>query len=171
MCLRGENHGSGKKKFLWRAVAVFGIIMMDCQEGAIVRMIRAVAFDMDDGDIKETIRPYIMGRIVDIEKFFSHYHCDPLEKNVCISFEITDHVLDWNNRTFNILFNEGNCSLTEQKADCHVAMSIATLTTLLLGYKTVLQLYRTERIQGDEHSVQRLDDVILHETPYISDYI
>lgn len=29
-----------------------------------------VAFDMDDGDIKETIRPYIMGRIVDIEKFF-----------------------------------------------------------------------------------------------------
>ena len=130
-----------------------------------------VAFDMDDGDIKETIRPYIMGRIVDIEKFFSHYHCDPLEKNVCISFEITDHVLDWNNRTFNILFNEGNCSLTEQKADCHVAMSIATLTTLLLGYKTVLQLYRTERIQGDEHSVQRLDDVILHETPYISDYI
>lgn len=48
LCLRGENHGSGKKKFLWRAVAVFGIIMMDCQEGAIVRMIRAVAFDMDD---------------------------------------------------------------------------------------------------------------------------
>ncbi|MCQ4991366.1 sterol carrier protein domain-containing protein [[Clostridium] symbiosum] len=50
-------------------------------------------------------------------------------------------------------------------------MSIATLTTLLLGYKMVLQLYRTERIQGDEYSVQRLDDVILHETPYISDYI
>ncbi len=46
-----------------------------------------VAFDMDDGDIKETIRPYIMGRIVDIEKFFSHYHCDPLEKNVCISLK------------------------------------------------------------------------------------
>ncbi len=130
-----------------------------------------VAFDMDDGDIKETIRPYIMGRIVDVEEFFSHYRCDPLEQNVCISFEITDHILDWNNRTLNILFNEGRCSLTDQKADSHVSMSIATLTTLLLGYKTVMQLHRTERIQGDEHSVQRLDDVIMHETPYISDYI
>jgi predicted acetyltransferase len=94
-----------------------------------------------------------------------------LAKNVCISFKITDEILDWNNRTFNILFNEGRCLLTDQKADYHVGMSIATLTTLLLGYKTAIQLYRRERIQGDEHSVLRLDDVILHETPYISDYI
>lgn len=105
------------------------------------------------------------------EKFLSNYQCDPIEKNVCVSIDITDKVLDWNNRTFNILFNEGHCSLTDKKADYHVAMSIATLTTLLLGYKTAMQFYRTERIQGDEHAVRRLDDIILHETPYISDYI
>lgn len=130
-----------------------------------------VAFDMDDGDIKETIRPYIMGRIVDVGEFFSHYRCDSIEKNVCIAFKITDTVCNWNNRTFNILFHEGRCSETSKKADYCVAMSIATLTTLLLGYKTAVQLYRIERIQGDEHSARRLDDVILHESPYISDYI
>lgn len=130
-----------------------------------------VAFDMDDGDIKETIRPYIMGRIVDFELFISQYHCDPLEKNVCIAFEITDSLLDWNNRTFHILFNEGRCTLTNTPTDYRVSMSIATLTTLFLGYKTAVQLYRRERIQGNERSVLRLDDVILHESPYISDYI
>ena len=30
-----------------------------------------IAFEMDDGDIREIIRPYIMGRIVDVEQFFS----------------------------------------------------------------------------------------------------
>lgn len=130
-----------------------------------------VAFDMDDGDIKELIRPYIMGRIVDIEMFFSQYRCDPLEQNVCISFEITDSVLEWNNRTFKVLFHDGRCSLTDSPASYSVAMSVATLTTLLLGYKTAMQLYRRERIKGSEESVQRIDDVLLHESPYISDYI
>ena len=36
-----------------------------------------IAFEMDDGDIKETIRPYAMGRIIDIESFLQDYPCDP----------------------------------------------------------------------------------------------
>lgn len=130
-----------------------------------------VAFYMDDGDIKEMIRPYIMGRIVDVEAFLTQYRCDPLEKNVSIAFEITDPVLDWNNRTLTVRFHEGQCTMTDTKPDYHVAMNVATLTTMLLGYKTAAQLYRFERIQGDEQAVRRLDDVILHESPYISDYI
>lgn len=130
-----------------------------------------VEFDMDDGDIKETIRPYIMGRIVDVTQFLSNYNCDPLERNVCIAFDISDPVLQWNNRTFHVLFHEGKCLITNQAAHYHVSMSIATLTTLLLGYKTAMQLYRIERIYGDAVSIKRLDDVIQHESPYISDYI
>lgn len=130
-----------------------------------------IAFDMDDGDIKETIRPYIMGRIVDIKQFLSHYRCDPLAQNISITFTISDPVLDWNNGAFHLLFHKGRCSLTSLPSELQLSMSIATLTTLLLGYKTAMQLYRREQIQGDEHAVRILDDVILHETPYISDYI
>ena len=36
-----------------------------------------VAFSLDDSDIKETIRPYIMGRIVDVAMFLENYRCDP----------------------------------------------------------------------------------------------
>lgn len=130
-----------------------------------------IAFDLDDSAIKETIRPYIMGRIVDIPAFLEQYSCDSSEKNVTIAFEIEDKLLDWNNQTFTVLFHEGKCTLTEEKADFTVGMTINSLSTLLLGYKTATQLYRMERISGTEQAIKRLDDVLLHEAPYISDYI
>ena len=45
-------------------------------------------------------------------------------------------------------------------------------TALLLGYKSAAQLYRRGRIETpNAEAIRRLDDAILHETPYISDYI
>ena len=43
--------------------------------------------------------------------------------------------------------------------------------TLLLGYKTAERLYAFERIEGKQEAVDRLDDVLFHKIPYISDYI
>ena len=50
-------------------------------------------------------------------------------------------------------------------------MNIATLTALLLGYKTAERLHGLERITGSENAIERLDDVLFHKIPYISDYI
>ena len=50
-------------------------------------------------------------------------------------------------------------------------LSIATLTALMLGYKTATKLQRLGRIEGEDRAVRLLDDVLLHEAPYISDYI
>ena len=130
-----------------------------------------IAFDMDDGDIREVIRPYIMGRIVDVEQFLVSYRCNPNEDGVTISFEITDRFLPWNNKTISIYFQNGSCTITDQQAEFHVKLSISTLTTLLMGYKTAQKLFRMGRIIADESAIIRLDDVLLHEVPYISDYI
>lgn len=130
-----------------------------------------IAFELEDGDIRETIRPYIMGRIVDVEQFFQKYPCDPSAENICIALEVEDNFLSWNNKTFFVRFHEGTCSLTETPAHQRVTLSIATLTTLLSGYKTAAKLHRMGRIQADEQTIHLLDDVLLHETPYISDYI
>lgn len=43
-----------------------------------------IAFELEDSDIKETIRPYSMGRIIDVVQFMEHYACDPDEPDVCI---------------------------------------------------------------------------------------
>lgn len=132
-----------------------------------------IAFDMDDADIKETIRPYIMGRIVDFRQFLAKYRCDPTAEDVTIALEISDPVLPWNNAVFPVRFHRGACSLADSgpMPRCRAAMSVSSLTTLLLGYKTAAQLYRMERIAGSAADIAKLDDVLLHEAPYISDYI
>ncbi len=130
-----------------------------------------IAFELEDGDIRETIRPYIMGRIVDIEQFFQKYRCDPRADNAVLTFEVEDSFLAWNSRAITIHFHQGECSVIEAAAHNRVKLSIATLTTLLLGYKTAAKLYRMGRINTDRETIQLLDDVILHEMPYISDYI
>lgn len=130
-----------------------------------------IAFELEDGDIHETIRPYIMGRIVDVERFFQKYHCDLAANNVVITFDLEDSFLPWNNGRFTIRFHQGECSLTQASAQTSVKLSVATLTTLLLGYKTASQLQYMGKITAGKEAVCMLDDALLHEMPYISDYI
>ncbi len=130
-----------------------------------------IAFEMDDGDIKESIRPYAMGRIIDVEDFLADYPCDPDGGTLTIALEIEDKLLPWNDRTFTVKFENGECTQTQESPEHHLKMGIGTLSTLLLGYKTAERLYELERIEGREEAVERLDDVLFHKIPYISDYI
>lgn len=130
-----------------------------------------IAFEMDDGDIHEAIRPYCMGRIVDVEQFFAHYPCDPDEEPCRIAFELSDNLLPWNNKTITVQFGSGQCTVTTEPADYTVKMGIPTLTALLLGYKTAERLCEMERIEGTPDAISHLDDVLFHKIPYISDYI
>ncbi|MCI5661689.1 MAG: GNAT family N-acetyltransferase [Clostridia bacterium] len=130
-----------------------------------------IAFEMDDGDIREMIRPYIMGRIVDVEQFFRLYPCRPDEPGAGFAFEIEDEFLPWNQRTLPVWFEAGKCEIRPNANFPHIRLSIATLTTLLMGYKSAAKLYRMGRIAAEERHIARLDDALLHEAPYISDYI
>ena len=68
-------------------------------------------------------------------------------------------------------FHEGKCRLTDRQTHHRVRLSIATLTTLLLGYKTAAKLASLQRITASRESITMLDNILLHEIPYISDYI
>ncbi|MFR8088500.1 MAG: enhanced intracellular survival protein Eis [Lachnospirales bacterium] len=131
----------------------------------------SIAFEMEDGDIKETIRPYIMGRIVDLDAFLAQYKGVVSGSEGRIHFEIDDPILEWNRRSTTLVFQGNRCFSSQESADLHVRMSIGTLTTLLLGYKTAGELYWLEHIQGDAEAIQLLDKILPHCPPYISDYI
>ena len=139
------------KKGLWEYIHAHDS-MIDAVHGY-TYFSEPIAFEMDDGDIKETIRPYAMGRIIDIESFLQDYPCDP------------------DGGSFRLCFSDGKCMLTDEPAEYKLKMEIGTLTTLLLGYKTAERLYALERIEGKQEAVDRLDDVLFHKIPYISDYI
>ncbi|MDO5853614.1 MAG: GNAT family N-acetyltransferase [Thermoplasmata archaeon] len=130
-----------------------------------------MAFILEDGNVTEAIRPYMMGRIVDVGMFFRDYLIDDAEADVCFAFEVTDSFLEWNNATFNVLFHGGKAEVTTMEPDYTVKLSIGTLTTMLMGYMTATQLHRLERIEGSDEAIEALDEILIHEIPYISDYI
>ncbi|MBP0984377.1 MAG: GNAT family N-acetyltransferase [Oscillospiraceae bacterium] len=131
----------------------------------------SIAFELDDSDIKETIRPYSMGRIIDVKQFLENYACDPDEPAACFRFVIEDELLPWNNDSFTVLFENGRCRITDAQPEYTMKMTIATFTTMLLGYKTAEKLYVMDRIISDREAVEKLDDILFHQIPYVSDYI
>ena len=119
---------------------------------------------------------YLADKVADkvkenIEEFIKDYPCDPDGGTLYIELDITDNLLPWNDRIFRLCFSDGKCTLTHEPAEYRLKMEIGTLTTLLLGYKTAERLYALERIEGKQEAVDRLDDVLFHKIPYISDYI
>ncbi len=130
-----------------------------------------IAFTLDDSDIKETIRPYIMGRIIDVGTFLKHYRFTPHVNGASFTLHITDPFLEWNNKTFTITIENNRARLTNESKHPPLTMSIGTLTTMLLGYKRATDLAKLERIHGCEEDISLLEKAIIPKRPYISDYI
>ena len=134
----------------------------------------SIAFELDDSDIKETIRPYSMGqdnrRRGVLRKLLRPR--DPDEPAAVFRFDVTDELLPWNNGSFTVrIVERGKCRITDEPAEYEMGLSIATLTTLLLGYKTAEKLYVMDRIKAEHSAVEILDDILFHTIPYVSDYI
>ena len=132
---------------------------------------KPIAFGLYDSDIKETIRPYIMGRIVDVEQFLTQYQFQPDADPVKITFHVRDPFLKWNDRSVTVCVQEGRVRFEQEKAMHEVTLSIGTLTTLLMGYADAAELAELEQLQANERTISLLDQLIIREKPYISDYI
>ncbi len=133
-----------------------------------------IAFYLDDSDIVEQLRPYIMGRIVDLEAFISQYPFQNVEKELSLTFQVTDPLLPWNDGVFTLTLSPDQTNHIVKREEGTLpsfTLSIGTLTCLLLGYKRPKQLYIQEHIQGDYPCVRLLDTIVPAEKAYISDYI
>ena len=131
-----------------------------------------IAFWLEDSDIKETIRPYIMGRIVDAEQFLLRYPFLPVSREMAVTLAVSDPLLDWNSRSFTLRFAPGEgMRLSDAPCDARVTLSIGTLTTLLLGYKTPQYLAEMERLAATPEALRVLERVLPREKPHIADYI
>lgn len=131
----------------------------------------SIAFALSDSDIKETIRPYIMGRIVDFELFLQQYRFRAEAEGESLTFHVSDPFLEWNNRSYTVEIKGGMGMLTTKPSKFAVRVSIGTLTTLLLGYKRAPDLAALERLEASEETIELLDAAVIRKKPYISDYI
>ncbi|MEH7073324.1 GNAT family N-acetyltransferase [Neobacillus drentensis] len=130
-----------------------------------------LAFWLEDGDIKETISPYFMARIVDVSQFIGHFPFRAPGTEIHITLKIEDPILEWNQGVFTLrvsAIGEGVLIPSENQPD--VVVSIQTLTTMFLSYKRPTYLAKIGRLVCNDPTVAILENLIERETPYFSDY-
>ncbi|MEI0530853.1 GNAT family N-acetyltransferase [Brachyspira pilosicoli] len=138
-----------------------------------------IAFLLEDSEIKETIRPYIMARITDVKGFINNYPFLRKPKNKKINLIIKDDMAKWNNASFMIYWNEDKDTVCKRitkeykrnsKDRYIIKMDIKTLTTMLMSYKSPSYLYRIGRIESTANAIKLLESIIPKEQVYFSDY-
>ncbi|WP_028560480.1 GNAT family N-acetyltransferase [Paenibacillus pinihumi] len=130
-----------------------------------------LAFLLEDADIKETISPYFMARIVDVEQFISQYPFKPHTEPRVWTFTLDDPLLEWNQGIFTVHISpEGKAELTRGGDRDSTRLDIRTLTTMLFSYKRPDYLHRIGRLVCSLETLEQLEDMIDQQTPYFSDY-
>ena len=130
-----------------------------------------LAFWLEDGEIKETIAPYYMARIVDAKQFISQYPFRAMGTDIQLTFMLDDPILEWNQGIFTLHVSAtGQGELLQSEGKTALSLDIQTLTTMLLGYKRPSYLAEIGRLVCDEQTVDTLENLIKRQTPYFSDY-
>jgi predicted acetyltransferase len=130
-----------------------------------------LAFLLEDADIKETISPYYMARIVDFKPFIAQYPFKPDILDREWTFMLDDPMLSWNQGVFKLKISpEGKGEVVRVSEKCGDKIDIQTMVTMLLGYKRPSYLYKIGRISCTSETIDMLEDAIEQHTPYFSDY-
>jgi len=132
-----------------------------------------MAYLFEDSEIEETIAPYIMARIVDVENFLQEYPWQIQPEDFKIHFRVTDGLASWNQGDFLVSWHEGEttCERVEDNQSINVVeLDINTLTALMMGYKRPTYLYDHEKISMEYYMLTWLERLIPVKKPYFSDY-
>lgn len=130
-----------------------------------------LAFLLEDADIKETISPYYMARIVDLEQFIAQYPFKPNNEKREWTFTLDDPLLPWNQGTFTIrIYPDGKGEVARVTERSKSRIDIQTMTTMLLSYKSPKYLHKIGRLSCSLETVAMLEDAIDQQNLYFSDY-
>lgn len=155
------------RKGLWNFIAAH-FSMINYVEGDVFKN-EPIAFLFEDSDMEETLSPFFMARIVDVEQFLLNYPFDSTVKP--FHLVVTDPIAQWNNRTFGLIWDEADqVTITDEALGNPVYIDIQTLTTMFMSYKRPTYLHRIERFTTDKETLRSLERLIPLETAYFSDY-
>ncbi len=156
------------RKGLWNFISAHHS-MVDSVVGNIYKN-EPLSFFLDDGAIQQTIEPYYMARIVDVEAFLAQY---PFEHEPIRPFHfiVKDPLAEWNNGIFGFENAEdGSILCTRTPSGEGVEITVQTLTTMLMGYRRPAYLQSIEHLFCSPSVLGDLEKIIPDAEPYFSDY-
>jgi predicted acetyltransferase len=127
-----------------------------------------LAFLLEDSQIKETIEPYYMARIVDVAEFLKNFPFKAFDQP--FHFIVSDPVAEWNNGIFGLSYANGEVIVSNEPLGKAVQLDIQTLTCVLMNYRRPAYLARIERLHTDSDTLQLLESIIPDMEAYFGDY-
>ncbi|HDX9633819.1 GNAT family N-acetyltransferase [Bacillus cereus group sp. MYBK108-2] len=125
-------------------------------------------YTLQEPRVKTEIKPYFMGRIVDVEQFLKQYELNWNNVQQEVILHITDSFAPWNNVSVRLANYE--IAIIEEPMDKGINLDINALSTILLGYKRPLELNELELISGSEEEIRAFENVVPVRKPFIYDF-
>ncbi|HDR4565470.1 GNAT family N-acetyltransferase [Bacillus paranthracis] len=125
-------------------------------------------YTLQEPRVKTEIKPYFMGRIVDVEQFLKQYELNWNNVQQELILHITDSFAPWNNVSVRLANYE--ITIIEEPMDKGIKLDINALSTILLGYKRPLELNELELISGSEEEIRTFENVVPVHKPFIYDF-
>jgi len=116
-----------------------------------------IAFQFEDSEIDESIQPYAMARIVDVQRFIEQYSFQFEDPKLTLELEVSDVMAPWNNGIFHVSWRDG-------RTFCEKVNTWST------GHRLSLDIKNNDRIDMDYHLLKTLETLIPPDKPYFSDY-
>ncbi|HFJ9246654.1 GNAT family N-acetyltransferase [Bacillus anthracis] len=125
-------------------------------------------YTLQEPRVKAEIKPYFMGRIVDVEQFLKQYELNWNNVQQEVILHITDSFAPWNNVSVRLANHE--ITIIEEPIDKGIKLDINALSTILFGYKRPLELNELELISGSEEEIRAFENVVPVRKPFIYDF-
>ena len=125
-------------------------------------------YTLQEPRVKTEIKPYFMGRIVDVEQFLKQYELNWNNVQQELILHITDSFAPWNNVSVRLANYE--ITIIEEPMDKGIKLDINALSTILLGYKRPLELNELELISGREEEIQAFEKIVPVRDAFIYDF-
>lgn len=125
-------------------------------------------YTLQEPRVKTEVKPYFMGRIVDVEQFLKQYELNWNNVQQEVILHITDAFAPWNNVTVRLANHE--ITIVEETTEKGIKLDINVLSTIMFGYKRPLELNELELISGSEEAMWSFENLVPVRKPFIYDF-
>ncbi|PEX81484.1 GNAT family N-acetyltransferase [Bacillus cereus] len=147
-----------------------------CQHDSMIKELEMIVsekepllYTLQEPRVKTEMKPYFMGRIVDVEQFFNQYEFNWNNAQQEVILQITDSFAPWNNVTVKLAKHEVTI-IKEETLYKGIRLDINALSTIMFGYKRPLELNELELISGSEEEIRVFENVVPVREAFIYDF-
>ncbi|TKA05480.1 GNAT family N-acetyltransferase [Bacillus thuringiensis] len=176
MLYKIENYKMTVEEFVpLRNEARNGLWNFICQHDSMIKELEMTVsenepllYSLQEPRVKTEIKPYFMGRIVDVEQFLKQYELNWNNVQQEVILHITDAFAPWNNVTVRLANHE--ITIVEETTEKGIKLDINALSAIMFGYKRPLELNELELISGSDEATRSIENLVPVRKPFIYDF-